>query len=281
MKLFRITPILVFLLYSACGQPSFNQIDLSGTWNFRIDSLDEGIDDQWFNQTFAETVTLPGSMVENGKGNDVTVNSKWTGSIIDRSWFTEEKYARYREPGNVKIPFWLQPVKHYIGAAWYHKEVDIPADWDGKYVELVLERPHWETQLWVNGEKVGIKNTLGTGHIYNLTEYIKPGKCKLAIRVDNSIRDINPGINSHSISEHTQSNWNGIVGEISLKTRPKVFIENLGIFPDIKNNTVIVKTRIRNFTGKVQKGSVTLQSSLIGRNVMASLPVIKREISIE
>ena len=280
MKLFRITLVLVFMMYSACGQSSFNQIDLSGTWNFRIDSLNEGIDNQWFNQTFSETVTLPGSMAENGKGNEITVNSEWTGSIIDRSWFTEEKYARYRKEDNIKIPFWLQPVKHYIGAAWYLKEVDIPADWDGKYVELVLERPHWETQLWVNREKVGMKNTLGTAHIYDLTEFLNAGINQLSIRVDNSIKDINPGINSHSISEHTQSNWNGIVGEISLKARPLVFIQSVQVFTDIDSNSLIVRTKIRNLTGNKQEGSITLQPLIVEGGALYSSS-ITREINIE
>ncbi len=280
MKLFQITPVLCFLLYSACAQPSINQINLAGTWNFKIDSLDEGINENWFNQTFPETVTLPGSMAENGKGNDIGVNSKWTGSIIDRSWFTEEKYSRYREEGNIKIPFWLQPVKHYIGAAWYHKEVNIPADWKGKYVELILERPHWETQLWVNGEKVGMKNTLGTAHIYDLTKFLNAGSNRLSIRVDNSIKEINPGINSHSISEHTQSNWNGIVGEILLNARPKVYIQNVQVFPDIDSNTVIVRTRIQNLTGITQEGSITLHPLMIKRNMILSSS-ITREINIE
>jgi hypothetical protein len=280
MKLFQITPVLYFLLYSACAQPSINQINLSGTWNFKIDSLDEGINENWFNQTFPETVTLPGSMAENGKGNDIGVNSKWTGSIVDRSWFTEEKYARYREDGNIKIPFWLQPVKHYIGAAWYHKEVNIPADWEGKYVEFILERPHWETQLWVNGVKVGLKNTLGTAHIYDLTKFLNAGSNRLSIRVDNSIKEINPGINSHSISEHTQSNWNGIVGEILLKARPKVYIQNVQVFPDIDSNSVIVRTRIRNLTGNTQEGSITLHPLMIKRNMILSSS-ITRDINIE
>jgi hypothetical protein len=52
----------------------------------------------------------------------------WTGSIVDRSYFTEERYAKYRQPGNIKIPFWLKPVKYYAGAAWYQKEVDSKAN---------------------------------------------------------------------------------------------------------------------------------------------------------
>ena len=35
-------------------------IDLSGDWNFRIDSLDIDIREKWYLQTYDETVKLPG-----------------------------------------------------------------------------------------------------------------------------------------------------------------------------------------------------------------------------
>lgn len=279
MKLFRFLPSLFLIFNLACAQQYEDKIDLSGAWNFKIDSLDEGISEKWFSQTLTETVNLPGSMAENGKGNDVSVNSKWTGSIVDRAWFNEDKYERYRKIGNVKIPFWLQPVKHYIGAAWYQKEVEIPTDWEEHYVELILERPHWETQVWINDQKAGMKNTLGTAHVYDLTKFLMPGTMRITIRVDNSIKDINPGINSHSISEHTQSNWNGIAGEIFLDASPPVFLEGIKIYPDISKNEVIVKASIRNLTGNTQKGSINLQAYLKSgeENV---LPVITNEIEI-
>jgi len=279
MKLLRFLPSLFLIFNLACAQQYSDKIDLSGTWNFKLDSLDEGISEKWFSQTLTETVNLPGSMAENGKGNDVSVNSKWTGSIVDRAWFNEDKYERYRKIGNVKIPFWLQPVKHYIGAAWYQKEVEIPTDWEEHYVELILERPHWETQVWINDQKAGMKNTLGTAHVYDLTKFLMPGTMRITIRVDNSIKDINPGVNSHSISEHTQSNWNGIAGEIFLDASPPVFLEGIKIYPDINKNEVIVKASIRNLTGNTQKGSINLQAYLKSgeENV---LPVITNEIEI-
>ena len=134
-----------------------NKIDLSGQWNFRIDSLDKGEQQQWFNQKLDETVMLPGSMTTNGKGDEVTVNTPWIGSILDSTWFFKPEYAKYRKPGNVKIPFWLQPVKYYKGAAWYQKEIVVPASWKGKnnYAELFIERSHWETTVWIDGKKVG------------------------------------------------------------------------------------------------------------------------------
>jgi len=280
MKTFKFFLPLILCFHNACTQQSTDRIDLAGTWNFKIDSVDEGIDRKWFTQTLPELVNLPGSMAENGKGNDITINSKWTGSIVDRSWFKDEKYKPYRQEGNIKIPFWLQPLKHYIGAAWYQKEVEIPMDWEGKYVELILERPHWETQVWVNDQKVGMKNTLGTAHIYDLTKFVKPGNCRVTVRVDNSVKDINPGVNSHSISEHTQSNWNGIAGDIVLTSRPSVFMQDLILFPDIINKEVVIKSLIRNLSGKSQKGLIKVQVHLKGGSGDDDIPALTQEIEI-
>ena len=131
------------------------RLSLAGEWKFKIDSLDQGIEQQWYTGEFNETVRLPGSMAENGKGNEVTVNTDWTGDIVDRSYFTDKKYEKYRQPGNIKIPFWLKPVKYYKGAAWYQKEVEIPEEWSGKRIVLFLERCHWESTVYVNDKKAG------------------------------------------------------------------------------------------------------------------------------
>ncbi len=61
-----------------------------------------------------------------------TLKTPWTGDIVDQSYFTDKKYEKYRQPGNIKIPFWLKPVKYYKGVAWYQKEFEIPAEWEGK-----------------------------------------------------------------------------------------------------------------------------------------------------
>jgi hypothetical protein len=271
--------ILIGLLY-ACARDIDQQANLSGAWHFQVDSLDRGITEEWFNQKLPEIVMLPGSMAENGKGEDITINTRWTGNIIDQSWFTEDRYAKYRQQGNVKIPFWLQPEKHYIGAAWYQKEIDVPDNWEGRYIELILERPHWETQVWVDGHKVGMKNTLGIAHIYNLTNYIKPGKHKLTIRVDNSIKEINPGVNAHSISDHTQSNWNGIAGDILLSTKPQVFIENVKIYPDIHNKEILVKIKFRNISNDTTDGKLSMKIQQKEDQSDDKLESLSREIEI-
>jgi hypothetical protein len=215
------------------------KMSLAGEWKFKIDSLDQGINDKWYDTLAEEKVNLPGSMAENGKGYEVDVNTDWTGSIVDRSYFTEKKYEKYRQPGNIKIPFWLKPVKYYKGVAWYQKEVEIPEGWVEKHITLFLERCHWESTVFVNGKGAGSKNSLATPHEYEISDLLVPGKNLISVRIDNRII-IPVGVNSHSISDHTQSNWNGIAGDISLRAISQVYISAVSIYPDLQNNSAKV-----------------------------------------
>ena len=115
-----------------------------------------------------ETLYLPGSLQEQGKGEDIGLDTKWTGQIVDSSWYKAPEYAAYRKPGNIKVPFWLNPDKHYTGAAWYQREVNIPAEWENRPIELELERTHWSTTLFVDGKETGSRNSLQTPHRYIL-----------------------------------------------------------------------------------------------------------------
>lgn len=252
---------LVLIVYgcSAYHTNFPDKISLSGEWKFRIDSLDQGIKNEWYNDMAVESVTLPGSMTENGKGNDITINTDWTGDIVDRSYFTDKKYEKYRQPGNIKIPFWLKPVKYYKGVAWYQKEVNLPENWEEKEVTLFLERPHWETTVFINGKKAGSENSLAVPHQYDITKLLVPGKNQISIRIDNSVV-VPVGINSHSITDHTQTNWNGITGDISLRATSKVFINDIRVFPDIKRQNARVIVSIVNKTGAPFQGQVVISA---------------------
>ena len=140
--------IIVFLIAYLMTASEFveaqtQKINLSGQWTFQIDSLDIGKSEKWFDRKLSDQVSLPGSMTTNGKGNDIKVNTPWTGSIFDSSWFYKPEYAKYRKPGNIKVPFWLQPKKYYVGAAWYQKSITIPSSWQDTKIELFIEISHW------------------------------------------------------------------------------------------------------------------------------------------
>ncbi len=118
------TSFLLFiltLLFISCEQQ--NNIDLSGEWQFQMDPEDVGISEKWFETNLQETIQLPGSMVENGKGFDITLETQWTGEVRNPEWYNDPNYAPYHDPNNIRFPYWLQPDKKYTGAAWYSKKL--------------------------------------------------------------------------------------------------------------------------------------------------------------
>lgn len=256
------------------------KIDLSGQWLFQVDSLDKGINEQWFSRKLQDKIQLPGSMTTNGKGNDITVNTPWTATVNDSSWFFKPEYSKYRQPGNIKIPFWLQPVKYYKGAAWYQKSITIPASWKDRYLELFIERSHWETTVWVDDKQIGMKNSLGTPHVFNLSEALSPGTHLLTIRIDNRVKDFNVGPNSHSISDHTQSNWNGMVGKLFIAARPALHLDDIQLYPDVKNKQVLAKIKINNLKNKPVKANIQLLAT--SSNPQAEeLETVIKEVNIK
>lgn len=217
----------VLMLLAACTRTT---IDLSGEWQFSMGDVPE----------FTDRITLPGSMLTNGKGYDVTVDTRWTGSTYDSSYYYSPHLARYREEGNVKYPFFLTPDKYYVGNAWYRRTVRVPSAWEGRPVTLYLERPHIETTLFVNGREVGHQMSLSTPHQYDISEYVAYGDDnELVICVYNGIENVCVGQDSHSVTDQTQGNWNGIVGTIELRSAP--VINRVRAVPDVAAGVVRIE----------------------------------------
>jgi len=258
---------ILALLTISCQKPAIQQkTDLSGTWKYALDPLDKGISESWFNQTLTDSLKLPGSLTSNGKGDEITLKTPWTGQIVDSSYFKNSEYAKFRQPGNIKIPFWLQPLKYYKGAAWYQKEIVIPENWNGQFIGLFLERCHWESRLWIDNKEAGMQNSLGTPHQYDLSKILTPGKHRLTLCIDNRTKDIDPGLNSHSISDHTQTNWNGIVGQMYLEARPIINIRNIQVYPDIQSKKIAVKVKVQNPTGRRTSVKMNLKAEEKGKS---------------
>ena len=260
--------IVMSCAFGSCEQPENTKMDLSGNWRFQIDSLDQGEEKGWFSKELAEDIQLPGSMVENDKGDDVNLETKWTGNMWNDSlWYTSPEYTRYRQPDNIKVSFWLQPDKKYYGAAWYQKTIDIPDNWEDKVLEFNIERAHWESTVWFDDQKLGSQNTLGTAHKYKLPQNLKPGKHTLTVRMDNRVKDIDVGLDAHSITDNTQSNWNGLVGEISLTAKPKIYIESSRIYPNVAAKNIQVQLQVQNTTNEIAEAKVTLEALGLSDNI--------------
>jgi hypothetical protein len=238
---------LLFSLFSICALRAAESIDLSGAWKFAADMPDSGLSatpDQW---RFPDTIQLPGQVAAQGFGEKPSMKTKWAGV----GWKYPDLFKEWQSPDNFKIPFFLQPPLHFVAPAWYQKEIEIPADWAGKHALLHLERVHWQSIAWINGKQIGKCNSLGTPHEYDLGA-LPPGKHALTLRIDNRIVDVNPGFLAHSITDHTQGNWNGVVGKIELRPVAALRVEEARIEPSLAEKSVkVIVTANERRKGKV------------------------------
>jgi hypothetical protein len=260
-SLVRTLLVIYWILVGSNSLAGSTLIPLQGQWRFRTDPTDQGIEQRWFGTKLPDTIKLPGSMLENGKGDPVTLQTQWTGSIYDSSWYFNPRMAKYRQPDNLKFPFWLTPNKQYVGPAWYQKDVTIPASWKGQRIVLYLERPHTETRVWVDNQEIGVHNSLCVAHEHDLTVALTPGQHTITLRIDNRINEINVGKDSHSLTDHTQGNWNGVVGKLELRAGAPVWFDDVQVYPDLSRKVAKVRLTLHSNLGKSVVGSVTLSAA--------------------
>lgn len=235
----------IFLVLMAVASAAYGQtISLSGEWDFCMGDSPK----------YDDKVTLPGSMLTNGKGHDVTADTRWVGSLYDSSYYFNPHMEKYRVAGRVKFPFFLTPAKHYVGAAWYRRTVVIPSAWRKRVVTLHIERPHIKTTVFVNGHEAGRDSSLSVPHEFDITPYVIYGQSnEIAVRVYNGIENVCVGQDSHSVTDQTQGCWNGMTGRIELRARPSSHISDIQVYPNIRHKSIRVAVA---FGGKEKRRRV-------------------------
>lgn len=181
------------------------KIDLSGQWQVKLDAEKQ----ETMPQAYLETMTLPGTTSAAGLG--MPNPAKETGCLTDA----------YR----------------FEGAVWFMRTFTA-GDWTGEQTMLTLERTR-KTTVYLDGRPIGHQESLCTPHRYFLPP-VHAGEHTLVIRVDNTDYPTRGG---HLTSPDTQSNWNGITGEISL-TVAHTLLTDLTVRPDLRRGCLRVHGHI-------------------------------------
>lgn len=181
------------------------KIDLSGQWQVKLDAEKQ----ETMPQAYPETMMLPGTTSAAGFG--MPNPAKETGCLTDA----------YR----------------FEGTVWFMRTFTA-GDWTGEQTMLTLERTR-KTTVYLDGRPIGHQESLCTPHRYFLPP-VHAGEHTLVIRVDNTDYPTRGG---HLTSPDTQSNWNGITGEISL-TVAYTLLTDLTVHPDLRRGCLRVHGHI-------------------------------------
>lgn len=244
-------------------------ISLKGKWHVKIDSLDKGIKEKWFNQQSDQTIQLPGTLDDAAIGKKTTLSADEIGK---------------------EVLLKLTRKHSYIGPAWYTRELTIPENWKDKNVQLFLERVIWNTQVWIDGKKAGSDESLSVPHRFDLSSLLQPGKHLIAIRIDNRKQyDVSYKDMAHAYTDGTQIIWNGVIGKMQLIAKDQLRIGTVQTYPQFQEKSVTVKTSLQNNTKKQARRVLSIEVFDPNRKVVSSqrlnvnIPVgaSKQEVKID
>lgn len=195
------------------GMESYMKLLLDGSWHVE---LEDGTTGQ---------MHLPGTLDESGIGHrDAGTNQ----------WHPDAALGNAAEEVDKDAPIATRFTRRhtYEGEARISRKVTVP-DYGTDRLFVLAERAR-VLRLAVDGEECEVfrQGTLSTPYIFELTG-VTPGEHELTFFSDNSY----PGMPKDAIcyssaaTDETQTNWNGILGNLCMYTRPKNFIECVRIYP--------------------------------------------------
>lgn len=183
-------------------------IDLSGEWSL---SLDENMKLTQSEVVYDDSINLPSTTSFAKKGKENTARE--TGFLTDA----------YKFEGN----------------AWFKRKVNLEGFEDNK-VFLFLERTRIST-IFVNDKMAGVEDSFVAPHVFDVTNFLVNGENTIEICVANKGYKTGGG---HMTSPDTQSNWNGITGEISLRIYENTHIIKAFVESDIHDMTLKISADI-------------------------------------
>lgn len=203
-------------------------INLQGEWQFALDTANVGLKEKWYLSDLKDKVELPGTTDTNKKG---LLNQDTTTMHLNR-------------------------VYKYEGIAWYRKKVTIPENFNNKHIQLFLERSK-SSKIWIDSMYVGTSQLLQSPQMFDVSNHLSPGDHSITIQINNDLK-LTPYGNVHIYSDDSQTNWNGIIGNIQLEVSSKTYIENLQVYPDIDKKKIEIELNINNQLN-IEKLDIELQ----------------------
>lgn len=236
--------IILFLAISlvCVSKAQTQKIDLSGEWYYMLRKAPVEIPAEG-------RLSLPGTLDSNGIGIPVEESDE-TSRLSRRVTFS--------------------------GEASFTKNILIPSSWEGKSIELFIERSK-PSSVEIDGVNAGHSSRISSPQRYDLTTLITPGSHEIKITVNNldsipaTVRN-----NSHACTESTQTNWTGILGKFELWAKNPLHIVKANVYPTPRNgNVTILITLSRPATGEERIDASTPFTSAQEKTDSASTITLK------
>jgi hypothetical protein len=133
----------------------------------------------------------------------------------------------------------ISGVMHYYAWSWYRQTFTVPTAWSGKRIILHLDAVDWQSQVYINGQSVGIHKGGYDPFSYDITPYLSgSGAQELIVQVYSPEDSMGEPRGKQTLSPGgiMYTSASGIWQPVWLEPVDSFGVQNLTIIPDVDNS---------------------------------------------
>ena len=203
----RVNPLLV--------HAQEQRRSLQGTWRFRLDPDDRGLDEEWFRKSeiIQDPIEVPGSWQGQGFGGDGT----------DIPWDFRIAVRTFRAT--------------YSGTGWYAKSFQLPDDWRGRRVSLAFGGVFPSARVWLNGGFLGAHGDPFVPFSFDISDILGfGGGNDLVVQVFEENREL-------GLTFSWLGNWSGLYRSVDLTAAGECCLDRFCLYPDVDTEKLKISVR--------------------------------------
>lgn len=179
--------------------------------------------------------------------------------------------------GVILVPFPMESalsgVMQYSPFSWYRRQFTVPAEWSGQRILLHFEAVNWRSQIYVNGQSVGVHTGGYDPFSYDITPFLtNSGPQEMIVRVYSPVDSGGEPRGKQTLYPQgiMFTSASGIWQPVWLEPVPTTSsINSIHVTPDIDNNRVLVNVSINGATNGLRVNGF----AFAGTNLVASTTV--------
>ncbi|WP_207218914.1 glycoside hydrolase family 2 TIM barrel-domain containing protein [Pengzhenrongella frigida] len=157
---------------AADGTDSPYRQSLDGDWRF-----------QWSENPASRQEDFFSTEVDDSGWDTITVPSSWQTQGYDFPIYTNITYPFTGANGGEENPEFPFAPTRYNPVGQYRTSVTLPASWDGRRTFLHFDGVESAFYVWVNGQKVGYRESSFDSSEFDVTDFLDPGVNQIAVEV--------------------------------------------------------------------------------------------------
>jgi len=187
---------------------------LAGTWKF-----------YWVDKPASRHATFFQDNFDASAWKDIAVPGSWQVQGYDRPIYTNVTYP-WAGTDNISPP---AAPKTYNPVGHYRRDFTVPQTWDGRRIRLHFEGVESAYYVWINGQSVGYSENSFTGHEFDITDKLRPGKNNISVQVFR-------WCDGSWMEDQDFIRLSGIHRDVYLYALPKTHIQDFQLNADLATN---------------------------------------------